>query len=131
MLIKKRFKDNSGSPTSSMNEMVQQVTKGSQEILHRIVLINQEIASLQEIATAATKRKSRKRRYIKTNKVLIVSKVTNLIAAKEGSSRGSGEKPTKRVSAVRRCGRCSEIGHNSCTYKVEIEDAEDSNEFEE
>ena len=58
--------------------------------------------------------------------MLTVGEVTDLIAAKDSSSRGGGEKPAKRVGAVRRCGRCSEIGHNSRTCKVEIEDAEDS-----
>jgi hypothetical protein len=32
----------------------------------------------------------------------------------------------KRVRSKRRCGRYSKIRHNSYTYKVEIEDVEDS-----
>ena len=63
--------------------------------------------------------------------MLIVREVTNLIAAKEGSSRGSSKKPVKRVGVVRRYGYCSEIGHNSRTCKVEIEDVEDSDKLEE
>jgi hypothetical protein len=66
------------------------------------------------------------RRYVQIEEILIVSKVTNLVAAREGSSRKEGETPAKRVRAERRCGRCGEVGHNSRTYKVEIEDADDS-----
>jgi hypothetical protein len=32
------------------------------------------------------------------------------------------------VRAERRCGRCSKTGHNSRTCKVEIEDADDSDD---
>jgi hypothetical protein len=73
-----------------------------------------------------TKRKTRKRRYVWAEGTLTVGEVSNLIAAKEGSSRKDGETPAKRVRAERRCGRCSEIGHNSRTCKVEIEDVDSS-----
>jgi hypothetical protein len=35
--------------------------------------------------------------------------------------------PTKRVCTERRYSRYSEIRHNSRTYKIEIEDADNSN----
>jgi hypothetical protein len=74
------------------------------------------------------KRKSRKRRYIQVEETLTVSEVSDLITKKEGGSRGDGETPTKRVRAERRCGRCSKTRHNSRTCKVEIEDADDSDD---
>jgi hypothetical protein len=77
-----------------------------------------------------TKRKSCKRRYIRVEETLTVSKVSDLIAKREGYSRDDGETPAKRVRAERHCSRCSEIGHNSRTYKVEIEDADNSEESE-
>jgi hypothetical protein len=58
---------------------------------------------------------------------LTVSEVSDFIAKKEGSSREEGETPAKRVRAERRCGRCSEIRHNSRTCKIEIGDADNSN----
>jgi hypothetical protein len=76
------------------------------------------------------KRKSRKRRYIRVEETLIVSEVSDLIAKREGSSRKDGETPAKRVRAKRYYSRCSEIRHNSRTYKVEIEDADNSEESE-
>jgi hypothetical protein len=65
--------------------------------------------------------------YIRVEKTLTVSEVSDLIAKKEGSSRKDGEMPAKRVRAERRCGRCSEVRHNSRTYKVEIENVDNSN----
>jgi hypothetical protein len=68
--------------------------------------------------------------YIRAEETLTVSEVSNLIAKKEGSSRKDGETPAKRVRAERRCGRYSEIRHNSRTCKVEIKDVDNSNASE-
>ena len=73
-----------------------------------------------------TKRKGRKRGYIRVEENLAVSEVSDLIAEREGSSRKDSKTPAKRVRAERHCGRCGEIGHNSRTCKVEIEDADNS-----
>jgi hypothetical protein len=78
-----------------------------------------------------TKRKSRKRRYIQVEETLIVSEVSDLIAEREGSSREEGETPVKRVRAKRHYSYCGEVGYNSRTCKVEIEDIDDSEESEE
>ena len=74
----------------------------------------------------STKRKTYKRQYIRTEETLTVSKVADLIAEKEGGGCSEGETPAKRVRVRRRCRRCSEIGHNSHTCKVEVEDASNS-----
>jgi len=77
-----------------------------------------------------TKRKGRKRRYVRVEETLTVSGVSDLIAKREGSSRKDGETPAKRVRAERRCGCCSEVRHNSRTCKIEIEDEDNSEESE-
>jgi len=116
-----------GSPAKSLDEEVRQLTKGAQQIAHEMVLMREETARLCEAINAATQRKSRKRRYIRTKETLTVGEVSNLIVEKEGGSRDNSEQPVKRVRAERRCGRCSKIGHNSRTCKVEIEDVDNSN----
>ena len=63
---------------------------------------------------------------MKINKVFIVNNVTNFIIIRESSSYSSSKKPIKGVSAGQRYSYYSKRGHNSYTYKVEIEDAEDS-----
>jgi hypothetical protein len=90
------------------------------------VLVQEEIGRLQNTVNTLTKRKTYKRWYIHTEKTLTVSKVSNLITAKEGSSYKEGKTPAKRVRLERRYSHCSEIGHNSCTCKVEILDADNS-----
>lgn len=115
-----------GSPASSLDEQVQQLTKGAQQIAHEMVLMQEEMGRLRNAIKATTKRKSRKRRYVRVEETLTVGEITDIIAEKEGGGRAAGETPAKRVRAERHCGRCGAAGHNSRTCKVEIEDAGDS-----
>ena len=94
------------------------------------MLVQEEIGCLQDAVNTLTKRKTCKRRYIRAEETLTVSKVSDLLAEKEGSSRKDGETPAKRVRAERRCGRCSEVRHNSRTCRVEIEDVDNSDASE-
>ena len=82
---------------------------------------------LRDAVDTLIKRKTRKRRYIRAEETLIVSKVSNLITKKESSSRKDGETPIKRVRAERHYSRYSEIRYNSRTYKVEIKNLDNSN----
>jgi hypothetical protein len=91
------------------------------------VLVQKKIGCLREAVNTLTKRKTYKRQYVRVEKTLTVSKVSNLIAKKESSSRKESETPTKRVRAERHCGCCSKIRHNFCTYKIEIVDIDNSN----
>jgi hypothetical protein len=91
-----------------------------------MVLVQEEIGRLRDAINTLTKRKTRKRRYVRAEETLTVSEVSDLIAEKEGGSREEGEMLAKRVRAERRCGRCSEIRHNSYTCKIELLDVDDS-----
>jgi hypothetical protein len=95
-----------------------------------MVLLQEEQARMQSATEELTKRKSCKRRYVQVEETLTVSEVSDLITEREGSSRKDGKTPAKRVRAERHCGCCGEVGHNSRTCKVEIEDVDDSKESE-
>ena len=88
--------------------------------------MREEVRSLREAVNTLTKRKTYKRQYVRVEETLTVSKVSNLITKIDGSRRKDSETPAKRVRAERRCSRCSEIRHNSCTSRVEIEDVDNS-----
>jgi hypothetical protein len=106
------------------------LSKGAQQIAHNIVLMQEEIGCLQDVIEESTKRKSRKRQYVRAEETLTVSKVSDLITKKAGSSCNNSREPSKRVRLSRRCGTCGETGHNSRTYKVEIDNIGDSDEPE-
>ena len=91
-----------------------------------MTLIREEVATLQEALDIANKRKSRKRRYVRTEETLTVGEVQEVLAEQAGSSRGDGESASKRVRGERRCGRCKQTGHNTRTCAVEIDSASNS-----
>jgi hypothetical protein len=129
-LVQNRVQIHQGSPASSLDEQVQQLTKGAQQMAYKIVFMRAEIVRLEAATEATKKRKSRKRRYIQAEEILTVGEVLDLIAIREGGRREEGEEPAKRVRLGRRCGCCGEIGHNSRTCKVEIEDVNNSDASE-
>ena len=96
-LIRRRVRNRPGSSASSLDEKVVQLSKGAQQMAHKMVLMIEKMNSLQEALDAANKRKSRKRRYVQTEETLTVGEVQDLLAKRAGSSRGDGEGPLKRV----------------------------------
>ena len=105
---------------------MQQLSKGAQQIAYNIVLMQEKLNRLKATITKVTKRKTHKRRYVQAEGSQIVSQIANQIAKAEGGSYNNGATSAKRVRSERRCGRCSQIGHNSRTCQVELEDTEDS-----
>lgn len=129
-LIRQRMQRRAGSSSSSLDEQVRQLSKGAQQIAHNIVLLQEQVGRLQDAVEASTKRKARKRRYVRAEETLTVGEVSDLVATTVVNGRDDSNRLLKRVRAERRCGRCGETRHNSRTCKVEIEDAEDSEESE-
>ena len=62
------------------------MSKGAQQIAHNMVLVQEEMGRLRDAVDTLTKRKTRKRRYIRVEETLIVSNISNLITKKESSS---------------------------------------------
>jgi hypothetical protein len=129
-LIRNRMQNYQGSPASSLDRQVKQLSKGAQQIAYNMVLVQEEIGRLRDAVDTLTKRKTRKRRYVRAEETLTVGEVSDLVAEKEDRRREDGETPAKRAHTERRCGRCSEVGHNSRTCKVEIEDVDNSDASE-
>ena len=98
-LIRKRIQIHQGSPASSLDEQVRQLSKGAQQIAHNMVLLQEEQARMRNAIEELTKRKTRKRRHIRAEETLTIGEVADLIAKKEGGGRGEGETPAKRVRA--------------------------------
>jgi hypothetical protein len=55
------------------------------------------MSRLKDAVNTLTKRKTCKRQYVRVEETLIVSKVSNLITIKEGSSYKDSKTPVKRV----------------------------------
>ena len=96
-----------------------------------MVLLQEEQARIRSAIDKLTKRQSRKRKYIWTEETLTVQEVQDIIAKREGEERNTSEGPTRKVRGAKHYRRCGEKGHNSRTYKVEINNAKDSNKSKE
>jgi adenosyl cobinamide kinase/adenosyl cobinamide phosphate guanylyltransferase len=65
LLIRNQMQNHQGSPASSLDKQVKQLSKGAQQIAHNMVLVQEEIGCLQDAVDTLTKRKTHKRRYIR------------------------------------------------------------------
>jgi hypothetical protein len=125
-LIRDRLRRHKSSSPTSIIESINRLEKGSAKVMHDIALMRKEMRSLREAAEIATKRKSRKRKYIRNQETLTVGEMADLVAPNEVGGQEENKKPENKVRIGRRCRRCGNIGHNSRTCQVEIEDSEDS-----
>ena len=91
-----------------------------------MTLIIEEMSTLRAALDESNKRKSRKRRYIRTEETLTIGEVQEVLAEQAGSSCGDGESASKRVRRERRCGRCKQTRHNAYTCVVKIDSASNS-----
>lgn len=125
-LIRDRIRQHKSSSPASIIESINRLEKGSAKVMHDMVLLRKEMASLRQAAEIATKRKTRKRRYIQNEETLTVGEIAGLIIPDKPSEQEEGEKTIKRVRTERHCKRCGKTGHNSRTCQTKIVDAEDS-----
>lgn len=130
-LIQESVRKRRGSSANSLTEQIAQLSKGAQQMAHKMVLLTEKITTLQEALDESNKRKRRKRRYVRTDETLTAGEVQELLAEEVGSSRGDGEGASKRVRGERRCGRCKQTGHNTRTCAVEIDSASDIGDSDE
>jgi hypothetical protein len=122
-LIRDRIQRHKSSSPASIIESINRLEKGSAKVMHNMVLLREEMTSLRQAAEAATKRKSRRRRYLYNQKTLTVGEITDMIAPNEAGGQEESEKAKKRGRGERHCGRCANTGHNSRTCQAEIIDA--------
>jgi hypothetical protein len=66
-----------------------------------MVLLQEEQARMRSAIEELTKRKGRKRRYIRAEETLTVGEVADLVAATAENRRDDGGGPSKRVRAER------------------------------
>jgi hypothetical protein len=126
-LVKTRIQRHLDSSPTSMVEAFEKVSKRAAIIAHKLVLAQKEIAELQAANEAATRCRSHKRKRLQAEGTLIVEDGAHLTALKEFGARSDGKKLKRRVRAEagepsqRRCGRCSQTGHNARTCKQAVE----------
>ena len=116
-LVRRRFqRHQNSSPTELLSELAK-LTKGAEMMMHSAVLLRDQVVSLQKANEEVSKRKSRKRKYIKDQPTLTMAEGLEFVPG--GVARRKivdGEVLSQKHPAKqRRCGKCNKPGHNSRT----------------
>jgi hypothetical protein len=133
-LIKSRIASHQNSSPTSIYQAVDQIEKGAQLVMHRLVFLEEENRRLRAAQILLSKRRKAKKTRIQEGGSLSQQESQEIVDERdvvqqiEQETRAStGRKP--RVEArSRRCGTCHKVGHNarSCSSIVVDTENEDS-----
>jgi hypothetical protein len=127
-LISDRVRKHKSSSPASIIEAINQLRKGAEVVMLSAELMRDRIASLEKANTAASARRSRKKKRLQHKGVLTKGAGEDLLAqriAGEQAARVERQRdgePGPSRQALARCTRCRETGHNSRTCKKDTSD---------
>jgi hypothetical protein len=123
--IKNRISRHQGSSPTSILHAVDQFAKGTQGIMHQIVLLRSENQILrQENETLSQRRRAKKKRLREGGNLTIgqgqdLYGQTQVDMQLEEESRRNGGRKRKSETKERRCGVCGKTGHNARRCQIE------------
>jgi hypothetical protein len=114
--IQSRIARHHDSSPSSINEALNQLTRGAEMMMHSATLLQQRVTTLQQANNALSQRKSRKRRRIQEGGTLTVAAGVDLSQpSNNGQDREvlsqNGPESASAPRSQRRCGYCRQVGH--------------------
>jgi hypothetical protein len=131
-LIKTRIVRHQGSSPTSILGAVDQLTRGTAMVMHKLVLMQDRIKELEEANRTLSKRRRQKKIRIREGGPLTLDTAKSLLDQKDLDAQLAEEVRTNRGARTgtrttqRRCGTCGQTGHNARTCQ---EDAEMSNVY--
>jgi hypothetical protein len=120
-LLSNRIRTHGSSSPASIIEMVQQMQKGAEMMVHSQVLLAGRIADLEAANNAASARKSRKKKRIQKGGTLSQAEAEEIITKREVAEQVVEERREERRQAgatrrsTPRCKGCGNAGHNMRT----------------
>ena len=133
--VQHRIARHQGSSPTGIFSAVKQLAKGTELIAHEITFLRGEVRTLRKANQALAKRRRAKKTRIQAGGALSVGDALELLEQKEAGRQQSGRKSTEGgvaqagLSALRRCGRCGQTGHNVRTCQV-AEETSDEDELD-
>jgi hypothetical protein len=130
-LIKTRITNHQNSSPTSMLAAIDQFTKGTMAVMHRVAILESENASLRKANEALSKRRRAKRTRVQLRGSLTIQGAQEALG--QGAVCGEGVQETQLDGSgigsgpmrVRCCGVCGKPGHNvrTCQEAVEASDS--------
>ena len=135
--IKKRISHHQGSSPTSILAAVDQITKGTCGIMHKIALLKAENKTLREANATLSKRRRARKSRLRQGGSMTIAEGQALQGQKavgqrvEQDTHGPSGRDLPDESKGRRCGVCGKPGHNArtCQIIVKISDDEDSDKI--
>jgi hypothetical protein len=125
--IKGRISDHQGSSPTPILEAVDQLSKGSQTMAHKITILEDRVRTLENANLALAKRRRAKRTRVQLGGALSIEDSQAIIEEKQkgkrpaGEMAGSAEEAARGGPSKRRCGNCGETGHYAKTCGKDVE----------
>jgi hypothetical protein len=126
-LIKTRISNHLNSSPTSMLTAVDQFAKGAKAIMHRLVLVEAELSTLQKANEALSKRRKAKRTRVQQRGVLTVQDAEELLDVRALTKQAQQEMQQSKswgnsaTTRTRHCGMCGKTGHNARTCQNDEE----------
>lgn len=125
--IKSRIaRHQSSSPTSIYNG-IDQITKGAKQIMHKMALLEAEVAELREANALISKRRRAKKARVRLGGSLNSQEISDLQDQEDVAqqilqeTRGNSGNSMTAPGRQRCCGVCGKTGHNARTCQTERE----------
>lgn len=130
--VRNRIVRHQNSSPTSIIASVEQFAKGTQQVMHKLVLLQDEVASLREANRTPSKRRRAKKTRLRHGGTMTLENGQDIAEEKEVVREAekvrraeSGRK--KRVETrERRCGRCGNTGHNARTCQEDVDSTSES-----
>ena len=123
--IKNRDRQHQNSSPSSINEVLGQLAKGAEIMMHSAVLLRAEVKALQEANSVKKRRERKKKRHIAQGGSLTIQEGEELAQRDQIEVEGVVEKGQPEISKAKqsRCSICGNSGHNARTCQRHQESA--------
>jgi hypothetical protein len=123
-MIKNCIQTYAGSSPTALINIVQQMQKGAEMMLHNRTLLAAQLLHQEAVATSATERKSQKQKRIQKGGTLSKEEADDIIAQREALALAAAERREERHVAgaaqqcVQVCTACRNPRHNRRTYTI-------------
>jgi hypothetical protein len=129
--IKTQISRHQNSSPTSIYAAVDQFTKGASQIMHQLALLKAENQNLRQANEVLSKRRRARKTRLRQGGSLSQQEAQDLQderdvmqQVEQETKASSGRKPREETRA-RRCGKCSETGHNARTCQIAIDTSEE------
>ncbi|KFY29501.1 hypothetical protein V491_00005 [Pseudogymnoascus sp. VKM F-3775] len=129
--IKSRIASHQNSSPTSIYEAVDQITRGTQGIMHKMALMQSEIMILRYANETLSMYRRAKRTRLRQGGSLTLAEGHDIqtqkdveVQVKEEIQQSNGRKPRVETKQ-RQCGVCGKPGHNARTCQIDVETSEE------